>query len=657
MKSHVSILVELAACVYKDAAAKCTVDKPDMLRDLETIRSRVKHEGLSFITITLPTFGSDLETCLALGYIDTNLFRAFRRPKRQAIPAFLRGMLCHVFDSGTGRIFDETDNLISAIEGLRQIAATFKKVGLACSKNRTRQAFTKFIKTEQDLRRSLRRSDIATFSSVSRLLWGSVLAGKEAMLLTEGRPKHGPGATAERISGNSKYVHKRWHDRLEPYFPLFHNAFSSENAYWSEEFEKVSIVKEADEQPVRVIAVPKTLKTPRIIAIEPVCMQYAQQSISKQLIQLLESHKFTSGQINFRCQETNRDLAIKASKTGKFATLDMSEASDRVPCSLALSMFDCVPEIRNAIWACRSRSAHLPGEYFSTSKNGIKPKPKRIPLRKFASMGSALCFPVEAMYFYTICVKALLVEQNLPTTWHNLRKVCRQVYVYGDDIIVPTHYAEAVMETLQEYYCKVNVAKSFWTGRFRESCGMDAYAGEEVTPTYVRQMPPHHRKSTAALISWVKTSNLFYRRGYWQTASYMKDHVEALLGKLPIIGEKCGGLGWESYQGSVTAERWNTDYQVMEVKTWVPETVYQTDGLNGYPALTKCLLLLEEAPKSPFHSNFPKERSSLSYLMRGGKIDDGFRAAEDEGLQRTQHLVKTSRFGVVAMKRRWVRPY
>lgn len=249
-------------------------------------------------------------------------------------------------------------------------------------------------------------------------------------------------------------------------------------------------------------------------------------------------------------------------------------------------------------------------------------------LKKFASMGSALCFPVEAMYFYTICVAALLEKRNLSVTSPNVALVGRDVFVYGDDILVPTNESEAVMRALHKYYCKVNVHKSFVEGNFRESCGMDAYMGEEVTPTYVRQVRPHNRQDAKALVSWVATSNLFYRRGYWRTSALMLKVCESILGELPIVGDKCAGLGKVSYQRWVSSERFSRSYHVHEVKTWVASPVYRTDELNGYGALTKCLLSLE------------------------AKSDNTDIADSDE-----KHLARTARHGAVVLKRRWVRPY
>lgn len=611
MKSHVSVtLLDLAVCLLKDAAAKCAVHQPDLDRDVQAVRSRVEHEGISFLTLTLPDFGKAFERSLASGQLDTRDFTAFKKVKKRGLPAFLRGYLCQVFDAGTGRILNDSNP--DAIEAIRQIAYAFKKLALRCTPKRVQRAIEEFKECEYAFETPLSQEDIAYFCSVSSVLWDSTIP-RETDFISEIVPKHGPGATAERVSGNQKYRPRRWHERLEPYFPLDGNLVVNSTALLEGEAKYATLVNEDQEQPVRVTPVPKTLKGPRIIAIEPVCMQYAQQGISKYLIRVLERSRLTSGHLNFRDQKVNQRLAVESSRSGDLATLDLSSASDRVPRELALRMFDSNPDLRDAIDACRSMRAELPsGEV--------------IPLKKFASMGSALCFPVEAMYFYTICVGSLLREHNLPVTWRNIFSVSRNVYVYGDDIIVPSTSAAAVIADLQKYYCKVGSAKSFWTGKFRESCGADAYDGVVVTPTYIRKMHPNDRQDVEQLISWTKTSNQFYLRGYWLTSTFMIKKVESILGELPIIGPNAPCLGKVSFQRGWTIRkpRWNPTLQRLEVKGWVTKPRKEEDVIDGYTALLKSLLI-------------------LSY--------GGLESVDEK------HLLESVRHGTSTLKRRWTVPY
>jgi len=619
LKSNVSDYLELMEQIYIDATIKCTADVSD-LRDLITIRSRVKHEGISFLTITLPRFCQDFEKSLASRCIDSTSFRGFPRVKDGSIPAFLQGMISQVFDRETGRIIDDeyhpqigddSSDIPTCIESVRQLCLTFKKVELDCTPERVQAALDNFVAIEQSLETfSVPNEESSKFLAVSSVLWDSLVADFQ---LSECFPKHGPGATSERVSGNQKFRWKEWNDRLEPYFPIIDNGYPLGTPVDSKELKMVTIVPESDERPVRVVTVPKTLKSPRVIAIEPSCMQFVQQGIRDYLYSRLESYWLTAGHINFRDQTINQRLAISGSTTGRLATIDLSDASDRVPRSLALEMFRSNPDLRDAIDACRSTKAELPdGRIIS-------------PLYKFASMGSALCFPIEAMYFYTICVVASLEKHNLPAIPSNIFKVTRELYVYGDDIVVPTDEADSVLAHLLKYNCKVNPNKSFVSGSFRESCGIDAYAGYEVTPTYLRQPRPENRQQADRIVSWIATANLFYLKGYWRTTQFMFNTLERLIGPLPYVSETSPALGRISFLGYESIGRWNRDLQRNEIFALVPRPVYRTDKLEGYGALMKCFLGL---------------------ISRSEK--------ETADAQERSELERSALHGAVALKRRWV---
>ena len=109
MKSHVRDQLRVAISIYRDAIAKCADIEPNV-RDLLTLRSRVKNEGLSFLTITLPAFGNDFDRSLSLGQIGTLHFRSFKKCK--GIPAFLQDILCLVFDKRSGRLLFFFDILV-----------------------------------------------------------------------------------------------------------------------------------------------------------------------------------------------------------------------------------------------------------------------------------------------------------------------------------------------------------------------------------------------------------------------------------------------------------------------------------------------------------------------------------------------------------------
>lgn len=479
----------------------------------------------------------------------------------------------------------------------------FKKIKVDCTPARVYKSLKDFVDLEHVL------SDVVldplyaeTFDKVSELLWGNMFVDFNPQTLI---PKHGPGSTEERIFGNQKYVHRTWHERLQPFFP--YDSFGCFNIeHFEDRIDSVSFLAENEERPVRVIPVPKTLKGPRIIAIEPVCMQYTQQAVSRYLIPKIEKHYITEGHINFTDQNVNKCLAMSSSKDKGLASIDLSAASDRVPLLLVQRMLRYNPLLLDCILACRSRRANVLGE--------------DLFLNKFASMGSALCFPIEAMYFFTVILCSRLREHKLPVTLRNIRIMSRNVYVYGDDIFVPVDEVDSVIEALTRFYCKVNSHKSFWKSNFRESCGMDAYNGYDVTPTYIRSMPPDNRDSANEIISWISTSNLLYRRGFWYAAAYLKDLVEIIIGDLPIIKETSSSLGFITYTNHYSVHRISKTLHRPEVLGHVIVPVYRVDEIRGYDAMMKWYL----------------SRNDL-----GERLD----------------YIKSPRSGTVRIKRRWCSPF
>jgi hypothetical protein len=630
-------------CILRDVSIKCVADFSD-LRDLCTIRSRVKEEGLSFLTITLPQFCKDFERSLEQGFIDSTLFRNFKKARNQkklAYPAFLQGMLSQIFDRETGRILNvkelsDPTHVALLVAGVRQICLVCKKLELPCTPERESAALDNYIEIERSFEMfALPREDKLAFSSVSSVLWDNLVGNLCLDMLS---PKHGPGATAERISGNQKYIWRGWHDRLEPFFPLLGSAYpigltNMVGARFQTEFDLVSIISSGLEPPVRVTLVPKTLKSPRVIAIEPCCMQFAQQGIRGVLYDAIESYWLTAGHVNFTDQSINQSLARTSSADGLLATIDLSDASDRVPHDLAMTMFRANPDIQGAIEACRSTAAYLPDGRLV------------FPLRKFASMGSALCFPIEAMYFYTICVVASLRFHGLPVTYENTFKASRSIFIYGDDIIVPVDIATTVLDHLARYNCKVNSAKTFLTGMFRESCGTDAFMGVPVTPVYLRKLLPKNRQQASECVSNVASANQFAKAGYWHTASFLFSKVEEVLGPLPSVPEHSAGLG-RNYLWRTAPRRWNSDFQCFEEKHWIASPVYRTDELDGYAALSKSLASLACTPKESRYAKLDVLRSLG--LPSNSSISDEWLVKDP------LHLERSALRGAVTLKRRWI---
>jgi len=623
MKSHEKVSLNVLQNVYRDYCRLCGA-KEDA-RDLEKLRSRIEHEGYTFLSITLPTFGDALQRCLEVGHIETESFRGFK--KRLGVPLLFGVFLSRIFDS-SGTLLLEPDPL--AIGALRQLAFTFKKQKEKCDDLKTETALKKFKKVEQELSAvEFTEGDNDDYHRLCHILWSGCVPIHNVW---QSIPNHGPGATADRLTGNRKYTAKSWPIRAEGYFPLTSFMLPSLNALDSDYYEGIQQISQKDELPVRVIAVPKTAKTPRIIAIEPTCMQYMQQALAHKLMSALENYHLTKGHINFESQKVNQTLAVQASIDRANATLDLSDASDRVHNALVAPLFDHVPDFYGAVQACRSIRANVANEI--------------IPLVKFASMGSALCFPITSMVYYTLSVLGVLRSRKVQLDYKNVVDACKSTYVYGDDIIVPSDTAPVVCVTLEAFGLRVNKAKSFWKGYFRESCGSDAYAGVNVTPIYLRRMITTDKEDSSMLASLIATSNLFYKAGLWLTATTIKEIVERLIGKLPVVGDECGGLGWQSFtfqppnttqqdrhlMSSYKRARWNKKYQYVEYLTYCVKSSMKKDLIDGYPALMRFFL----DPNPPI-------------LWCGLDCGTNHKPRRD--------MTQSSRFDTVTLKRRWTRPY
>jgi hypothetical protein len=476
--------------------------------------------------------------------------------------------------------------------------------------------------------------ELEQFCEVSDLIWSTVF--NEGIDTEKLMPHHGPGSTADKFVGNKKFVPTySWPKRLAEVFPPEFFSLSSEESYHASQFEP-DLLDYAAELPVRVVSVPKTLLKPRIIALEPTSMQFCQQAVKDYMVERIESHWLTQGKVNFSDQKKNRDLALESSVTKRLATLDLSAASDRVHKELVYLMLSVNPQLRDLVFRTRSYSASVSG--------------KRINLNKFASMGSALCFPIEAMMFFTIIVLARLKRKHLPLTLDNIKRVKDDCFVYGDDILVPCEDVESVISLLHLFGNKVGLDKSFVKGHFRESCGMDAYRGVDITPIYVRNPLPNRQSDASSIVSCVATANLLYKRGYLHAAFNIKELIERITGDLPVVADTCPGLGWEFPCETNAVSRWNSRLQRTEVRTLVPSLEVRKDRLWGYAALSKCLSNLERKARSDKKPDRPAVRGA-SARERWKRERDSFEelASGDE-----DHLKQSPRFGTLTLKRRWV---
>jgi hypothetical protein len=575
--------------------------------DIKTVQGRVKHEGFSFLTITLPDFGKDFQKSLDQGLVDPTSFHGFRR--KGGLPLFLGGFLDRVFSRSTGVLFDEPD--IDSILGIRQLTLMFSKINLPCSNARYVDAMNGYIDCEQEVRRNdlyLHHSYMAKFESMSSRVFASVFSKIDSDIYYGNvLPKHGPGSTADRLMGNRKFKLKTWTDRLEEIFPAGEFLFPSWSHYL-DHIDSVRFLEPGAEMPVKVISVPKTMKTPRIIAMEPSYVQFAQQGVLELILKHLKSDVFLDAVLGFDDQLPNQQMACEGSLLGNLATLDLSEASDRVSNQHVRALVKNHKYLKLAVDATRSRKADVPG-------HGV------VRLAKYASMGSALCFPFEAMTFLVIVLCGIEEQLNTPLTNKHLHDLVGKVRIYGDDIIIPVDYVEVVNHWLSVFGHKVGEHKSFWNGKFRESCGKEYYNGHDVSIVKVRQVFPSSRQDATGVISLVSFRNQCYFAGYWRVTKWLDEQVKKVLPFFPNVEPTSPVLGRHSFLGYLP-EKIGADRHDPLVRGYVISPRLPRNSLDGHGALLKF------------------------FLKRGGLPSaDG------------RHLERSGRPLAVDIKLRWAPPY
>jgi len=583
----VKSLIVLWNDIAYDLAMRCCTSAH---RDIKTVSDRSKYEGFSFFTITLPNFAKDFELCLERGKVDNDVFLSFK--KNGSLPAFLQGFSCLVFDRNSGVLLDNPN--VNAIQAIRQLTLVFGKILIDCEKHRIDAAFAGFVECEKEVRDLEGTLDFYNFRRLSSILFGSVFS-KIDKLVYDGDlvPKHGPGATADSLYGNQKFRQISWPARLEHYFPFCEMVLP--NWSFADQLFETNFLEPEAEIPVRVISVPKTMKTPRIIAIEPTAMQYAQQALLAAFRDSIR-HSLPDEFIGLDDQTPNQRMAREGSLTGDLATLDLSEASDRVSYEAVRNLLHHHSHFKGAVDACRSRRALLPSGDL-------------LDLAKFASMGSALCFPMEACVFLTLVFLGIEKDLGHPLTRGDIKSFIGRVRIFGDDILIPKDHVRSVIDTLETFGLKVNLRKSFWSGSFRESCGREFYDGTDVSLVRCRRVLPSSRKDVQEIISAVSFRNQLFSAGLDRAVDSLDRRLFRILGHFPVIRETSPVLGRIS-NDSVLTESVLVD-SIPKVKGWLIRPLIPYNEIDDWPALRKCLSSLEGRTDSP--------ASSSDHLRRSGR--------------------------------------
>lgn len=318
----------------------------------------------------------------------------------------------------------------------------------------------------------------------------------------------------------------------------------------------------------RTALVPKDYRGPRGVYIQPNEALFAQlgqmSAINKGICSGVFRHMHRP-----ESQETSRNLALETSRERSHATIDLKDASDRVPLALVKDLFHRGDYVSLA----STRPSHLD-----------LPNGTRVKLAMFAPMGAATCFAVLTWVCCSVALAACLYQDGYKSPRQILWKdkffqdAIRKygIVVYGDDLIVRKEYADSVIVALQICNLKVNIGKSFIGKYFAESCGLDAYYGTVVTPYRLKQEPRDDLDDQAFMSILDLHNRLVHQDAsrFERTIACLRGVIDSRLA-LPltsnykeVTGIQCNDRRIVSSHNLLKSRlRWNNDVQTYQIKT------------------------------------------------------------------------------------------
>lgn len=482
------------------------------------VSARFAREGMSFLSKTLPRLGKAFDKAL-LGEVplDAKGWALCASPNSK-LPKFL-GELFQCIFSHDGWVLPTP--CVKCIKHVRQVLYLFYKLELPYAPEDEAKVISLFEKTEDDItsyNETLGRIADGLDSSREYLYGINPVEARSVIRKARVRlarvfssfdpkdilPRHGPGAVSTKEQLWGKYRFSRINPRIERTYP-FDAYFCASLGHVCDSYKMFNNLVEV-ESSAKVILVPKDSRGPRLISCEPLEFQWVQQGLGSAIVRRVESHRLTRYNIHFTDQQPNQLGALLGSRDGRYATLDLKEASDRVTVGLVRLLF---PEpLREALLNSRSQATTLPDG-------------RVLKLQKFAPMGSALCFPIMALTIWAILSAA---ERDADAR--------KSILVYGDDVVVKAEKSANAIKWLEAFGLLVNRDKSCTSGFFRESCGTDAYRGIDVTPVRIRTTWASH-PSPKVYSSYIAYANSFYKLGHYKTYDLLVEYLTNLYREIP----------------------------------------------------------------------------------------------------------------------------
>lgn len=560
------------------------------------VARRVRSEGLGFLTKSLPKLGKSFDKALAEECCLNAATHRFKPMRGSQLPRFLGELFSQVLQPD-GSVLPNPN--VECVRLIRDILFCFYKYETPFNDEQVRQVLLKFERTERELTdnvQSLAETQAFLECAIQRnpsgrrtsAPKGSVEIVRDARRILSDLfshfdpfdiiPSHGPGAVATKQRLWEKYDWTNISDQITSVFPLDAYFFASNghvcDSYTSTGLNNPRHSLDGKSLPAKVILVPKDSRGPRLISCEPIDFQWIQQGLHRAIVRHVESNPLTKWNVFFTDQGPNRRGAQLGSMDGRYSTLDLNEASDRVNLELVRLLFP--PHITVCLEACRTSSTVLPCG-------------KELKLQKFAPMGSALCFPILALTIWSLLAAGSPDEDTLS-----------RILVYGDDVIVPTAYAESAMSILESFGLKINRDKSCTKGFFRESCGMDAFKGSDVTPVKIKTVWKS-KPSPDVYVSYLAYANEYYRRHYYSAYETIVREMQAIYGYIPTtdLQLEVPSVPYVPVEQCKPKRRWNKNLQKFEYRVPVVRTRNVTKVIPGWSMLLRYFTEAQRPPEKP----------------------------------------------------------
>lgn len=309
----------------------------------------------------------------------------------------------------------------------------------------------------------------------------------------------------------------------------------------------------------KIVTVPKSAKTDRVIAIEPGINLWFQKGIGALIRRRLRYQG-----IDLNDQSHNQRLARLGSLTKELSTVDFSSASDTISSAL-------IREILPPRWYALLNS-------FKVDTGLIDGH--TIEFNKFSSMGNGFTFELESLIFYALACSVC----------YQLGVDTKGLSVYGDDVILPSACYDLFCSISADLGFTVNRRKSYSSSYFRESCGSYYWNGRNIKPIF--QKEPLNGKAAV-----LKAAN-GVRRSAHSRNSYGCDRrlrrpwqvlARSLGSDTPRLSDGFGDLGlvvdFDDAIKSSSVSRASNGIEGFYVRLWALQNCqryFDTPGLNLY---------------------------------------------------------------------------